>query len=88
MTTAGFNQNQTKQLSDMFEHVVNSLSEVIQESEARVTEKLESKISDTRNELKQDIAKVREDLNNYVAITPTKYQVERLEKAVFGKVTA
>jgi translation elongation factor EF-Ts len=78
MTVPGFNPTQIKQLSDMFAHVVDSLSRTIKESEERTTSTL-------RAEIKSETQKVRDDLHNFIATTPTKYQVNRLEKAVFGQ---
>ena len=92
MPNPGFNSSQLKQLKQTLKEnnqvilkevtrgvvdVVDNLSQTIKESEERT-------VSTLRAEIKSEIQKVREDLNNFVTTTPTKYQVERLEKAVFG----
>lgn len=99
MSTSGFNLTQIRQLKGLFAEnkkdiidqvasgvaeVVNSLSQTIKESEERTTSTLRAEIKEVRNELKSDIKKLDEKLDNFISITPTKYQVDRLEKAAFG----
>lgn len=92
MSTPGFNQAQIKQLQGLLEttkseiidqvstgvaEVVESLSETIHESEKRTTTTI-------RSEIKSEISKLDDKIDNFISITPTKFQVKRLEKAVFG----
>jgi hypothetical protein len=87
MTSTGFNPTQVKQLSGMFEHVVDSLGQTIAESESRTNQKITNLELELKHELKTEISRVREDIQNLAAITPTKQQVQRLEKAVFGNTS-
>jgi hypothetical protein len=69
-----------KQITTGVADVVESLSQTIKESEDRTTSAL-------RSEFKSEFKKLDEKLANYVATTPTKYQVARLETTVFGQPT-
>jgi len=88
MADAGFNKIQLKQLQGLFDknngqtndsivHVVDSLSETIENVKTILSDKIESEIKT----LKRDI---KDDIRNLTSTMATKYEVSDLRKRVNG----
>lgn len=93
MSDTGFSKKQLDQLHDLFdennrqtaegmEHIVNSLSETIEEVKKRLLTRIDTVETNLRSEIYLVKSELKDDINNLALTMATKYEVENLNRRV------
>ena len=93
MSDTGFSKKQLDQLQGLFdennrqtaagmEHIVDSLSETIEEVKKRLLARIDTVETNLRSELYTVKTELKDDINNLALTMATKYEVEDLNRRV------
>ena len=93
MSDAGFSEKQLEQLKVLFDqnnqltvegmaHIVDSLSETIEEVKKRLIARIDTVETNLRSELYMVKSELKDDINNLALTMATKYEVENLNRRV------